>query len=313
MITLGVDTSNYTTSCALYDSETGRISQRKKLLPVKPGEKGIRQSDAVFHHTAQLHLLLRDLFESEGAKPDAVGASSRPRDVEGSYMPCFTVGEGAADGIASALGVPFFTFSHQAGHVMAALYSCGKTELVKESFIAFHFSGGTTEALYVTPDKDKIFNCEIIGKTLDINCGQVIDRAGVMLGLDFPCGRELESLAKKSGKTFNPKVCVKDGSCCLSGAENLCSDMLSGGSPKEDVARFAIDYVGKTIEKMALSASELYPGVPMIFAGGVSSDTIIRERIESKFGASFAQPEFSCDNAAGTALLAYERGKTDGG
>ena len=48
---LGVDTSNYTTSCALYDSETGSVIQKKMLLPVKEGEKGLRQSDAVFHHT----------------------------------------------------------------------------------------------------------------------------------------------------------------------------------------------------------------------------------------------------------------------
>lgn len=60
---LGIDTSNYTTSTALYDSKTGEMVQQKKLLPVKEGQLGLRQSDAVFHHTAQLHTLIEELLK----------------------------------------------------------------------------------------------------------------------------------------------------------------------------------------------------------------------------------------------------------
>ena len=60
---LGIDTSNYTTSCALYNSDTDTVVHRKKLLPVKKGELGLRQSDAVFHHTVQLPELMRELFD----------------------------------------------------------------------------------------------------------------------------------------------------------------------------------------------------------------------------------------------------------
>ena len=306
MRTLGIDTSNYTTSACIYDSETGEVFQQKLLLPVKEGEKGLRQSDAVFHHTARLYPLVEQLFEQCGTEFDAIGVSEKPRDAEGSYMPCFLVGVNAARCIGAATGKPLYGFSHQAGHIAAALYSSGKMNLMKKKFIAFHVSGGTSEMLLVSPGNERVFDVEIIGETLDLNCGQAVDRAGVMMGLAFPCGRELEALALKSSEKYNPKVCVKGGNCSLSGLENQCRKMLDSGESKENVARYCLDFISKTLEKMTEYALNEYGNLPLVFAGGVMSNSIIREKIQSRFGASFAQPDFSCDNAAGVAILAGE-------
>ncbi len=309
MFTLGIDTSNYTTSVCLYDSISGEMRQKKLLLPVKEGEKGLRQSDAVFHHTSRLHPLMKELFKENRAEIGAIGVSEKPRDAEGSYMPCFLVGVNVADCIGAAMNKPVYGFSHQSGHIAAALYSCNKTELIKEKFIAFHVSGGTSEMLLVSPDVERIFAIEIIGETLDLNCGQAVDRAGVMMGLSFPCGKELEKLALKSDKTYNPKICVKDGNCSLSGLENQCRKMLDGGECHENIARYCIDFVAKTVEKMTDYAIEKYGDLPIIYAGGVMSNSIIKEKITSKYkNASFAHPDFSCDNAAGIAYLASLKG-----
>ncbi len=310
MLTLGIDTSNYTTSCALY--ENGEVIQKKLLLPVKEGEKGLRQSDAVFYHTARLWPLVEELFAGREAVIDAIGVSEKPRDAEGSYMPCFLVGVNAARCIGAALGKPVYGFSHQSGHIMAGLYSAKKTELVNQKFIAFHVSGGTTEMLLVSPDAERAFDIEIIGETLDLNGGQAVDRAGVMMGLKFPCGKELEKLALQSEKTFNPKICVKDGNCSLSGLENKCQSMHKSGESAEDIARFCLDFVGKTIEKMTEYAIEKYGNLPLVYAGGVMSNSIIRKRITDKFGAYFAEPDFSCDNAAGVSILAAMKGAENG-
>lgn len=313
MLTLGIDTSNYTTSVCLYNSESGEMLQKKLLLPVKKGEKGLRQSDAVFHHTSRLYPLMKELFAMAGGEIDAIGVSEKPRDAEGSYMPCFLVGVNSAECIGAAMNKPVYGFSHQAGHIAAALYSSGRTELINEKFIAFHVSGGTSEMLLVTPDSERAFDIKIIGETLDLNCGQAVDRAGVMMGLSFPCGKELEALALKSDKIYNPKVCVKNGNCSLSGLENQCKKMLDGGEKHEDVARYCIDFVCKTVEKMTEFAVSEYGNLPLVYAGGVMSNTIIKKRIQSKFGASFAAPEFSCDNAAGIAYLASLKGAADNG
>ncbi len=306
MRTLGIDTSNYTTSACIYDSETGEVFQQKLLLPVKEGEKGLRQSDAVFHHTARLYPLVEKLFEQCGTEFEAIGVSEKPRDAEGSYMPCFLVGVNAARCIGASTGKPVYGFSHQAGHIAAALYSSGKMNLMKEKFIAFHVSGGTSEMLLVSPGNERVFDVEIIGETLDLNCGQVVDRAGVMMGLSFPCGKELEALALQSEEKYNPKVCVKGCNCSLSGLENQCRKMLDGGECRENVARYCLDFICKTLEKMTEYAIAEYGNLPLVFAGGVMSNSIIREKIQSRFGASFAKPDFSCDNAAGVAILAGE-------
>lgn len=207
---LGIDTSNYTTSTALYDSKTGEMVQQKKLLPVKEGQLGLRQSDAVFHHTAQLHTLIEELLKDvDTSKIAAIAASSRPRPVDGSYMPCFTVGENTAKILSSAMKIPLYTFSHQEGHISAALFGSQRTDLFDKQFIAFHVSGGTTEAVFAKGFGTG-FSVELAAHTLDLNAGQAIDRTGLMLGLKFPCGPQLEQLALKNTEKIKVKPTLKD-------------------------------------------------------------------------------------------------------
>ncbi len=306
---LGLDTSNYTTSVSLYDSGSGTMIMRKKLLPVRQGECGLRQSDAVFHHTVQLPELVQEVLAASPGKIAAVGVSDRPRDAEGSYMPCFLVGKGAGEMIASALDAPVYGFSHQSGHIAAALFSAEHTELVGKRFLAFHVSGGTTEALLVEGGGDRIFSVQLVGKTLDLNAGQLIDRVGVMLGLPFPCGAELERFAEHNTEPVKARVTLKGSDCCLSGGENICRRAFEGGRTKEYTAALCLEIVGKTIDGMCEALLEEYGDIPVVFAGGVMSDRIIKERLLARYGAYFAQPAYSADNASGTAFLCSIRHK----
>lgn len=314
---IGIDTSNYTTSVAVYNTDERAAVHKKRLLPVKPGERGIRQSDAVFHHTNQIADLVDDLVElvkSEWNIPDlsevrAVGASSRPRSVDGSYMPCFTVGLTIARILASVLGVPCYEFSHQDGHVTAALYSAGKLDMLKRSFLAFHVSGGTTESLLVSPSAKNIINVDLIGTSTDLKAGQAIDRVGLMLGLFFPCGPDLEALAKNSKKEFKIKPSVKGFDCSLSGVENKCKKMVDDGEPHEDIALYCIKYIEAALMSMASSLADVHPGLHILFSGGVMSNSIIRESFEKRFDCSFAPPEFSSDNAVGIVVLTAMKGE----
>lgn len=301
---LGIDTSNYTTSCAIYDSQNDTVLQKKKLLPVKSGELGLRQSDAVFHHTVQLPVLIEELFSDFDGKISAIGVSDAPTREKGSYMPCFLAGVNAARVSASVMGVPLMRFSHQQGHIMAALHSAGKKELISETFLAFHVSGGTTQALLVKPSLD----AKLIASSLDLKAGQAVDRVGVMLGYPFPAGKYVDELAQKSDKKYKINIKLKDGNCCLSGIENKCKKMLADGECKEDICRYCIDYILTALYKMALSAKEKHGNLPMVFSGGVMSNSIIRAELTEKLGAYFAEPIFSADNAAGTAILTSIKG-----
>ena len=299
---LGIDTSNYTTSTALYDLDTGMV-QQKQLLPVKSGTCGLRQSDAVFHHVQQLPDMLERLLSDFQGKLTAVGVSSRPRDAEGSYMPCFTVGLSTARAIAAAQKIPLYTFSHQNGHIAAAVYSSGHPELLEQPFLAFHVSGGTTEAVLVIPDQERVLKVSLAAHTLDLNAGQLIDRIGVMLGLDFPCGKTLETLAAEVPVWPKARATLKGADCCLSGIENICRKAYEGGASRQETAALCLAYVEKTIAEMCRILLERYGNLPVLFAGGVMSDRLIRDRLTAKYPAYFAEPAFSADNAAGIAFL----------
>lgn len=300
---LGIDTSNYTTSAALFDDDTGTVTQKKMLLPVKPGEKGLRQSDAVFHHTVQLPQVLTELFSENPGAPDCVGVSIFPRREKGSYMPCFLVGKAAAEAIRVSENKPLRTFSHQEGHIVAALFSAKRLDLLKETFLAFHVSGGTTEALLVTPNDTNLFSVRIVGQSLDLKAGQLIDRTGVMLSLPFPCGKDLEVLSEQSDKTYTVKPTMKGADCCLSGIENQCQAMFRKGESPADIAKFCMCSVLTALSEMVSVLRKEYGDLPVLFSGGVSSNKLLKKELTEKYGAIFAEPAFSADNAAGIAVL----------
>lgn len=299
---LGLDTSNYTTSAALYDAEQGVMLSEKKLIPVKEGELGARQSDAVFHHVKQLPALISSLTEGFAGEIVAVGASSTPRPIEGSYMPCFEVGVSCASQLASCLRRPLFLTSHQEGHIAAALYSAECFDSIGDRFIAFHVSGGTTEAVLASRTAHG-FELKRVCGSLDLKGGQLIDRIAKALGLAFPGGKELERLALSWREPVKVKATLKGLDCCLSGAENKCRELIGKGEPKERVARICLEYVRVSLEKMTEGLLAAYGKLPLLYAGGVMSNTIIRKSFEEEFGACFAAPEYSCDNACGVAFL----------
>lgn len=305
MAYLGFDTSNYTTSAALYFPEENRIVHKKMLLPVKPGEKGLRQSDAVFHHTQQLSEVCSGLFRDCDFKLDSIGASAFPRMAEGSYMPCFLVGLNTAKIISSLNCVKLHITSHQAGHILAALYSAGRLDLIKEKFIAFHLSGGTTEAVLVEPDGEEIIRCTLVGKSTDLKAGQAIDRVGVMLGMKFPCGAELDRLSRTSEMLYRIRPSVKCTDISLSGVENKCRAMYENGEKSCDIAAYCIQHISASIEKMAENIIGEYGNLPLVFSGGVMSNSYMKELFTERFGGIFGEPEFSSDNAAGVAIMAF--------
>lgn len=302
---IGFDTSNYTTSAAaVKDGDV--INSVRIMLPVAEGERGLRQSDALFSHTVNMPEIAARLGSHS---PAAVGCSYAPRDTEGSYMPCFLAGIAVAATAANLFGVPLYKFSHQAGHIAAALYGCSKLELWREGgeFLAFHVSGGTTELLHV-----KNRTITRLGGTLDISAGKAIDRIGVKLGLNFPCGPELEKLAE-GGSLPREQIKVSANGCDfnLSGLENKAETLVKRGEEPASVALFTLEYVARTLIAIVENASQQYPNLPLICAGGVMSNKLIAAEIRRRFDAYFAPPDLSCDNAVGIALLT-EMEYTDG-
>ena len=311
---IGIDTSNYTTSVALVHEDGTVLANQKSPLPVRAGECGLRQSDAVFAHVRNLPVLMRALEEHlQGRTPLAVGGCEKPRDAKDSYMPCFLAGMAAAQALAAGLHVPLFPFSHQNGHLMAAVHGAGAQEaLLGHSFGAFHVSGGTTELLSVKP-RGLDFSVEKVGGTADLNAGQAVDRIGVMLGLDFPCGSALERLAEQNTtRVPRPRIAVSGLSCNLSGLENLARKLFEQSGDAPLVAAFTLRFIAETLAAMAENFRAENGALPLLFAGGVMSNRLIASALCERFDdVYFAPPAYSADNAVGIALLCRARHRAE--
>ncbi len=302
MSVIGIDTSNYTTSIAFFDGVGGE--NQSKLLPVKQGELGLRQSDAVFAHIKSPPELSGRLFSHvQGQNITAVGVSTRPRAVEGSYMPCFLVGYSHAKLLSDLLNVPLVEVSHQQGHVAASLWSAGRLELMDTPHLAWHLSGGTTELLLVEPEGKNV-KCTKIGGTTDISAGQLIDRTGQLLNLPFPAGKHLDALSKEAAGKEVFKVKCADMSFSLSGVQNKVQQFHAKNGSDAETAAYALRCVAKAVYLATEQALKAYPGLPVVFSGGVASNALLREVI-APLNPIFSEPQYSTDNAMGVAVLTH--------
>ena len=302
MSVIGIDTSNYTTSIAFFDGVGGENCSR--LLPVKQGELGLRQSDAVFAHIKSLPELSGRLFSHiRKGEITAVGVSTRPRAVEGSYMPCFMVGYSHGKMLSDLLGVPLVEVSHQQGHVAASLWSANALELMDQPHLAWHLSGGTTELLLVEPEGKNVV-CTKIGGTTDISAGQLIDRTGQLLQLPFPSGKHLDTLSKEAALKDVFKVKCSNMAFSLSGVQNKVQQFHAQQGIPAETAAYALRCVAKAVYLATEQALNAYPGLPVVFSGGVASNSMLRE-VLAPLKPVFAQPQFSTDNAMGVAVLAH--------
>lgn len=303
MLTLGFDTSNYATSLAVFDTDAKEVvCAKKKFLPVKEGQRGLRQSEALFHHTAALPGLLQELAgETPLARVAAISVSEKPRPAEGSYMPCFLAGVNAASAAACVHGVPLVRTTHQQGHVAAALYASGRWQLFGTSALVFHISGGTTDLLLC----NGVTVQQTLGTSLDLYAGQAVDRIGVKLGFPFPAGEHLSRLAAECPQQPRVKAVLKGMNCHLSGLENQCSALLDKGYPPAYVAKYCLCTVGETVFRMVEAAYAAGFRLPVVCAGGVMSSQIVRDYVTARLrDVCFVPGQFASDNAIGVAIIA---------
>lgn len=218
-------------------------------------------------------------------------------------MPCFMVGYSHAKLLAQALGVPLMEVSHQQGHVAASLWSAGRMDLMEQPHLAWHLSGGTTELLLVRPDDNNVC-CTRIGGTTDISAGQLIDRTGQLLDLPFPSGKHLDALSADAVNTDVFRVKCHGMEFSLSGVQNKVQKYYCDTMNAAETAAYALRCVCFAVKKATENALMEHPGLPVVFSGGVASNSMLRKALEP-LNPIFAKPEFSTDNAMGVAVLTY--------
>lgn len=297
---LGIDTSCYTTSIGIVDDQNQLIINKRKILKVKSGKQGLRQSEAFFQHGSNLVALYEELLlEVNIDRIKCISVSTQPRYIEDSYMPVFLSGEQFAKTIGLTLGKKVKEFSHQEGHMMASIMTSALDLEEEMKFYSLHLSGGTTEVLLCQMKNNRITS-EIIGGSLDLSAGQLIDRVGVRMGLQFPCGKVMDDLSKTSMTKELYPISVKGLYFNLSGLESYGYKNLDK-KPKADHVRSLLLSLSKTLVKTLSNLEEDYP---ILLTGGVSANSILRETLSNNFdNVYFGDPSLSTDNAVGIAAL----------
>ncbi|CAM3793434.1 hypothetical protein [Alicyclobacillus pomorum] len=315
---LGIDTSNYTTSLCAVDYDSGTlVAESRKLLPVQLGERGLRQSDALFFHVQQIPLVMDQLMAQVGTGRQVqwmgVGVSVRPRPNASSYMPVFRAGQSFADAFARALCVPVVRTSHQEGHVAAAQYFL--EEMPSDvTFLAVHLSGGTSDVVLARPTRFG-YSVHPVAEGADLHAGQFVDRVGVALGLPFPAGPHLEKLARESKNSeFRLGVRLVENRLSFSGPCSAALRALERGVAPADVALAVQACIANAVVKAVTSALDAFSDVRhCMIAGGVASNAYIQERVTHRLRVlrpdvyvGFAPARFSSDNALGVARIAQK-------
>lgn len=310
MMYLGIDTSAYTSSVAVVDEAKQLIWEKRRILEVAQGERGLAQSEALFQHVQVLPELLKEAPLAIWKEIKGVGVSTTPRPVQGSYMPVFTAGTAIASSLATALNVELVATSHQEGHLAAGIEST--EQFNKDEFLAVHLSGGTTELLQARRNLQGGFELRILGESTDLHAGQFIDRVGVRLGLPFPAGKELEKLALKSapGSASLLPSSVKGYEMSFSGVESAVQRMIEDKKRPADLARAVEGCIVRTLSKVLEKAVKDTGLNNVLIVGGVSSNHYIRNELTKKLKSQatlfWARTDWSSDNAIGVALLARE-------
>ena len=311
-IIIGIDTSCYTTSIAAITLNREIVFNEKIMLNVKNGERGLRQSDAVFQHIknfGEISERLKKHIHKKGYKVEMICASAKPRDVEESYMPVFEVGKNFAKTMAAIFDCDMLETTHQENHIAASLYGCDKEDL--ERFISVHMSGGTMEIL-LTEKGDKGYKTEIVGGTKDISFGQLIDRVGVKMGYDFPAGKYVDenALLCKEEVASGLKTSVKDGYMNISGLENQVYKLMEE-KDKYYVSKAVMNAAIKSLEKALRFVCDKYSIEDVVFVGGVASSKYISEKLSKKLqrnniNSFFTDAAYSSDNACGCAIIGLD-------
>lgn len=307
---LGIDTSCYTTSLALVSTNGELISQQRKILPVKKGNRGLSQSEALFYHIKQLPSLYGQLLadaEQQGkrlAEVKLVCVSDRPRPLEESYMPVFLGGLSFAQVIAATLGTPLHFTTHQEGHILAGVWSGGLP--VDEPFLAVHLSGGTTEILLARWENAGL-SLKKVGGSADIAAGQMADRVGVAMGMQFPAGRELDlfALTDEAVKGEQQNFSYQEGFFSLSGPESDLQRKLSQGVAPLIVAKTLWQTISRALAKSLSELGNIYQCEKILLVGGVAGSKNLRCLLPNLLPEKqlfFCNPEFSGDNSVGVAL-----------
>ena len=313
MLILGIETSCDETGVALFD---GRLLAHAVHSQVEMHGKygGVVPELASRDHIRRLVPLVRRVLGASGRALDdlkGVGYTEGP-GLAGALL----VGATFAHGLAAALGIPALGIHHLEGHLLSPLLSASPPAF---PFVALLVSGGHTQLMRV----EGVGQYTLLGETQDDAAGEAFDKTAKLLGLGYPGGPEVSSLAEQGrpGRYSLPRPMIASGDLDFSFSGLKTAVLMAARNDphlaKADLARAFVDAVVEVLVAKCMRALESTRLARLVVAGGVGANRQLRESLgreaaRRSFELFYPEPELCTDNGAMIALAAalrLERGE----
>ncbi len=305
---LGIESTAHTFSASLVTERDGVLTNAKDVY-MPPEGSGIHPAEAADHHLSVAVRVVHEALERKSERGsdiddiDAVAYSMGP-----GLGPCLRVGAVTARTLSLSTGKPLVAVNHAVGHIeLGCLLTGAKTPLV------LLISGGHT---MVVAHSNGVWR--VLGETLDLTLGQLLDQMGRYVGFASPCGRKIEEAAAKSTRYLKLPYTVKGNDVSFSGVLTAAKKLIEGGASFEDVC-YSLQETAFAITTEVTERALAFTGArELLVVGGVAANRRLSEMLETmatrhKATVKVVPPKFSGDcgaQIAWTGLLAFRAGES---
>jgi N6-L-threonylcarbamoyladenine synthase len=303
---LGIESTAHTFSASVVTERDGVITNAKDVY-MPPEGSGIHPAEAAEHHLSVAVRVVHEALEKSGGSDiddiDAVAYSMGP-----GLGPCLRVGAVTARTLSLSTGKPLVAVNHAVGHIeLGCLLTGAKTPLV------LLISGGHT---MVVAHSNGVWR--VLGETLDLTLGQLLDQMGRYVGFASPCGRKIEEAAAKSSRYLKLPYTVKGNDVSFSGVLTAAKKLVEGGASFEDVC-YSLQETAFAITTEVTERALAFTGArELLVVGGVAANRRLSEMLgimvtRHKATVKVVPLQFSGDcgaQIAWTGLLAFRAGES---
>ncbi len=301
MICLGIESTAHTFSCSIVDEHNILSDVRDVYKP--PDGSGIHPREASRHHASVCDTVLKQALKQANTSikdVDAIAYSAGP-----GLGPCLRVGAVVARSLASYYSQPIVPVNHAVGHI-----ELGMRLTSARDPLTLLVSGGHCMILAFYNSRWRV-----IGETLDITLGQLLDQFGRALGLASPCGALIEEMASKSTNYIRLPYTVKGNDVSYSGLLTAAKRLL-GNAKREDICYSLQENAFAMLAEVTERALAFTRKDELLVVGGVAANRRLAEMLKSichRQGASLhiVPSRYAGDcgaQIACTGLLAYKAG-----
>ena len=304
MWTLGIESTAHTLSFGLVDKNG--IPFPSSSSTIRPEKGGIHPREAADHHKDCAANLLNNLLDNNQLSPSDISAVSYSQGP--GLGPCLRIGAAIARGLSAKLDTPLIGVNHCVAHIEIGRQQCGCDDPV-----LLYVSGGNTQVIARLEGKYRV-----LGETLDIGIGNMLDKFARAQGIPFPGGPVIEKLAA-NWLAENPECnmeglelpyAVRGMDLAFSGVLTAALRLVESGKPLEAVCWSLQEHVFSACVEVAERALAHTGKSELLLGGGVACNNRLRTMCElmcnERESLSFAPPKMYCiDNGTMIAMLGW--------